>query len=171
MADTLAKLQLQELASKYGLNPNQLNSGVFRKVMEIHENDLDKMAHLNAEAMLADMREAANNITENATALRQRIHEYERKIETLGETLQPIIDAAQEYGSVISEKGRDALALYAALLKLNRATTTDGVKAVEGASYVVYAFLGGQATRSTVYTTTNKQKPDKRDTWEGWEEI
>lgn len=171
MADMEAKRQLQELARKYGLAPNQISSSVFQKIMAAHTDELNEMAILNAGAALDEMREAANNITQNATALRQRIHEYERKIETLGETLQPIIDAAQEYGSVTSEKARDALALYAALLKLNRATTTDGVKAVEGASYVVYAFLGGQATRSTVYTSTNKQKPDKRDTWEGWEEI
>lgn len=56
-----------------------------------------------------------------------------------------------------SKKSEDTLALYNAILSANSQITDDGQTAVESASHVVYAFLGGQAARNIVYANSAKE--------------
>lgn len=137
-------INVDDIMRKYGLSNAQARSAAVEKILEAHEDELDAAARQNAAEIVATMRNKASALEVKANAL-------EHKIIALADGLQPIIDAANDYGTVTSEKAKDALALYAALLKMNKAATIDGAKAVEAASYVVYAFLGGQAARNIVY--------------------
>jgi hypothetical protein len=69
----------------------------------------------------------------------------------VSDTIQSIAEAQSEYGTITDEKAKTVVALYAALLIMNEKAGADGSDAVRNASYVVYAYLGGQAKRQITY--------------------
>lgn len=84
--------------------------------------------------------------------LKSEYDELKHKMDSVSETILAVVDAQKEHGAVTDDKAKNVLALYAALLGMSRKAGASGDDAVRNASYVVYAYLGGQAKREITYT-------------------
>lgn len=80
-------------------------------------------------------------------------------MESVSDTILSITEAQNEYGTITDNKAKTVLALYAALLSMNEKAGAEGAEAVRDASYVVYAYLGGQAKRQITYADNQQPKP------------
>ena len=69
----------------------------------------------------------------------------------MSDTLLALSEAQKEHGEVTEEKAKNLIALYGALLTMNEKCGADGPEAVNNASYVAYAYLGGQAKREQIF--------------------
>ena len=79
--------------------------------------------------------------------------ELRKKIESASDTLLATSEAQNEHGEVTEEKTKNLIALYGALLTMNEKCGAEGPEAVNNASYVAYAYLGGQAKREQIFVT------------------
>lgn len=75
------------------------------------------------------------------------------KLDSLSSTLLAVSEAQEQHGAVTDEKARNIIALYGALLAMSQKAGADAEDAVRNASYILYAYLGGQARRDITYVT------------------
>ena len=115
-------------------------------------------ADVTVRAFLADNKDASLVLAEaNAQVemMRKIVNEAQAQLRNLKEELSATTDvilsireAQEEHGAIADQRAKDALALYAALLNMNKKMGTNGLDAITPAGYMVYAYLGGQARRN-----------------------
>ena len=93
------------------------------------------------------MRKQVNTAYDELTKVRHQRDVITSQIEEVSQTIVAIKDAQGEYGELQTEKAKDVLALYGALLTINKRMGVDIQQSASNAGYIVYAFLGGQARR------------------------
>lgn len=135
--------EMIEFLTKHGLTKIQAQSKTAALCAEYFMPDDAKLLIAEAAHQVEAMRAAE-------IRLKRRYDELEATILNSVKTVQGIVDAQNEYGPPADEKAHSALALYAALLNMNLRAGCSPDRAVDGASFPVYAFLGGQATRNIV---------------------
>ena len=103
--------------------------------------------------LLEEARLQVTEMQRTVNQLRIKYGELKKKIESVSDTLLAISEAQKEHGEVTEEKAKNLIALYGALLTMNEKCGADGPKTINNASYVVYAYLGGQAKREQIFVT------------------
>ncbi len=99
--------------------------------------------------------------------MRRKHDSIARQMETVTGTLQAIREVQEEYGDVTEEKAKNAIALYAGLISVARKAGADGADAVENASYILYAYLGGQAARN-INTNDGERRAHSEQRFSEW---
>lgn len=139
----------QKLKEATGLNEYQISGSIAQKVFEFFAEEDDKTIH-------AEMLNQMIEIRKNAEEIQKSLKETEYLIKELQ-------NAADVMKNVEDSKTKDAIWLYSFLINQGRILMASPDKTVEGASYVLYAFFGGQAKRE--YTFSQNDKKD--ESWHG----
>ncbi len=137
--------ELKERLMAAGLTKQQASSATAETLVRLFMDDDSKILIREAQQQVSEMREL----------VRKLHHDYNsiiEKMNSVSDTLLSITEAQNEYGVITDDKAKNLVALYAALLSMNEKSGSDGSEAVRNASYVVYAYLGGQAKRQITYT-------------------
>ena len=136
---------LKERLIAAGLTKQQATSATAETLVRLFMNDDGKILIHEAKQQVTEMRELV-------CRLQQDYYSLLEKMKSVSDTILSITEAQNEYGTVTDNKAKTVLALYAALLSMNEKAGAEGAEAVRNASYVVYAYLGGQARRQITYT-------------------
>ena len=129
-----------------GLNKQQATSVTAETLVKLFMPEDGKMLLEEARLQVTEMQRTVNQ-------LKIEYGELKKKIESVSDTLLAISEAQKEHGEVTEEKAKNLIALYGALLTMNEKCGADGPEAVNNASYVAYAYLGGQAKREQIFVT------------------
>ena len=143
---------LKERLMAAGLTKQQASSATAETLVRLFMNDDGKILIREARQQVSEMRELV-------LSLRHDYNSVLEKMNTVSATIISITEAQNEYGTITDEKAKNVVALYAALLSMNEKAGADGSDAVRNASYVVYAYLGGQAKRQITYM--DNQQPNQ----------
>lgn len=143
---------LKERLIAAGLTKQQASSTTAETLVHLFMNDDGKILIHEARQQVSEMRELV-------LSLRHDYNSVLEKMNTVSATIISITEAQNEYGTITDEKAKNVVALYAALLSMNEKAGADGSDAVRNASYVVYAYLGGQAKRQITYM--DNQQPNQ----------
>lgn len=127
-----------------GLSKQQANSVTAETLVNLFTNDDGKTLIAEAKRQVAEMSNTVRSLKKDYEDLRS-------KIDSIAGTLITINEAQEQYGTVSDEKARNAIALYAALLNMNKKAGSNGADSVTNAGYILYAYLGGQAKRDISY--------------------
>ena len=127
-----------------GLTKQQANSVTAETLVNLFMNDDGKTLIAEARRQVAEMSKTVRLLTKD-------YEELKAKIDSIAGTLTTINEAQEQYGSVTDEKAKNIIALYAALLSMNRKAGSSGPDSVINAGYILYAYLGGQAKREISY--------------------
>ena len=136
---------LKERLIAAGLTKQQATSATAETLVRLFMNDDSKILIHEAKQQVTEMRELVSHLQQDYYSLLE-------KMESVSDTILSITEAQNEYGTITDNKAKTVLALYAALLSMNEKAGAEGAEAVRNASYVVYAYLGGQAKRQITYT-------------------
>ena len=136
---------LKERLIAAGLTKQQASSATAETLVRLFMNDDGKILIREARQQVSEMRELV-------LSLRHDYNSVMEKMNAVSATILSITEAQSEYGAITDEKAKNVVALYAALLSMNEKAGADGSDAVRNASYVVYAYLGGQAKRQITFT-------------------
>ena len=135
---------LKERLMAAGLTKQQASSATAETLVRLFMSDDGKILIREARQQVSEMRELV-------LSLRHDYNSVIEKMNAVSATILSITEAQSEYGAITDEKAKNVVALYAALLSMNAKAGADGSDAVRNASYVVYAYLGGQAKRQITY--------------------
>jgi hypothetical protein len=143
---------LKERLIAAGLTKQQATSATAETLVRLFMNDDGKILIHEAKQQVTEMRELV-------CRLQQDYYSLLEKMKSVSDTILSITEAQNEYGTITDNKAKTVLALYAALLSMNEKAGAEGAEAVRDASYVVYAYLGGQAKRQITYADNQQPKP------------
>ena len=143
---------LKERLIAAGLTKQQATSATAETLVRLFMNDDSKILIHEAKQQVTEMRELVSHLQQDYYSLLE-------KMESVSDTILSITEAQNEYGTITDNKAKTVLALYAALLSMNEKAGAEGAEAVRDASYVVYAYLGGQAKRQITYEDNQQPKP------------
>ena len=143
---------LKERLIAAGLTKQQATSATAETLVRLFMNDDSKILIHEAKQQVTEMRELVYRLQQDYYSLLE-------KMESVSDTILSITEAQNEYGTITDNKAKTVLALYAALLSMNEKAGAEGAEAVRDASYVVYAYLGGQAKRQITYADNQQPKP------------
>lgn len=106
------------------------------------------------------IKEAQRQVSEMREIVLKLKHEYQQlchKMEGISQAISDIAKAQETYGEITDEKGRNVVALYATILAMNERLGVDHDEAAQHASYISYAYLGGQAKREITLSGENEK--------------
>ena len=127
------------LMQKGGLSKTQATSAAAQTVVEMF---LQKEGH---DILIAEAQAQVSELSRQNAELARQFRDLQCNIMQQAGVLEAIAEAQQEYGSVKSERAKDALSLYGALLTVNKKNGISGEIGARNAGYITYAFLDGQA--------------------------
>ena len=136
---------LKERLMAAGLTKQQASSATAETLVRLFMSD-------DGNILIREARQQVSEMRELVLSLRHDYNSVMEKMNAVSDTILSITEAQSEYGAITDEKAKNVMALYAALLSMNAKAGADGSDAVRNASYVVYAYLGGQAKRQITYT-------------------
>ena len=125
-----------------GLTKQQANSVTADVVVNTCMPEEGKVLIAEANNQVSEMKKMVSD-------LKKQYLELEAKIGKINEVLTSVLEAREEYGAITEEKARNTVALYAALLNMNKKAGASDDECISNAGYVTYAYLGGQARRIT----------------------
>ena len=125
-----------------GLTKQQANSVTADVAVNVCMSEEGKYLIAEAKNQVSEMQTVVND-------LKRQYRELENKIGKINEVLTAVLEAREEYGAITEEKARNTVALYAALLNMNKKSGASDDECISNAGYVTYAYLGGQARRIT----------------------
>ncbi len=108
--------------------------------------------------LLAEASKQVDEMKQLIRELNAEYYELKRKMNAVSDNILAIAEAQHEHGEITDEKAKNVIALYSALLSMNERKGADPTEAVRNASYVMYAYLGGQAKREITYQS-DKNEP------------
>lgn len=135
-----------------GLTKQQASSVTAETLINLFMPDDGKKLINEAQRQVEEMQSLVSSLRADYTAIKQ-------KMDTVSETIIAINEAQNDHGSISDDGAKNVVALYAALLNMNEKAGATPTDAVQSASYVVYAYLGGQAKREISFSTDRKAIP------------
>ena len=129
-----------------GLTKQQATSTTANTLVRLFMPEDGKMLLQEAKQQVAEMQALVDRLKDEYTNL-------QGKLDSLSATLIAVSEAQEKHGSVTDEKARNIIALYGALLAMSQKAGADAEDAVRNVSYILYAYLGGQARRDITYVT------------------
>ena len=158
--------KLRELLLEKGLTKQQIDSPTAEKMIEIFGDSKTD----NAFSLLFDELKAKTIELENqrkdleakifitkATTTKALEEQFESFKEMLG-PIESAVDAMDEYGTITEEKAKNALSFFAAIARIGKDLKCDPNECMRSAGYIVYAYLGGQATRNIVAASPDERR-------------
>lgn len=136
--------KMKEQLMDMGLSKQQANSLTAEVVVDSFMNADEKTLLVEAQRQVQEMSDIVKDLRCESLRLVE-------KIDTAAGFLVDIAQAQEEHGILTDDKAKNAVALYAALLKMNERAGVRGMDSVESAGYITYAYLGGQAKREISY--------------------
>ena len=109
-------------------------------ITNLYMNEDGKILIAEAKRQVDQMRAVINSLEYEYRMLKS-------KISDISDNLLSVIDAQKEHGTITDDKAKNIVALYASLLSMNQNMGADPNDSVKNASYILYAYLGGQAKR------------------------
>ena len=103
--------------------------------------------------LIQEARQQVDEMKALVDKLKGEYNELKGRLDSLSATLIAVSEAQEQHGAVTDEKARNIIALYGALLAMSQKAGADAEDAVRNASYILYAYLGGQARRDITYVT------------------
>lgn len=142
--DRLTSEVQKMLMDKLDLAKSQADSSTAFKLYNYFQNASEKemleMAACQVEAMAKTVENLQNEYDVTVA-----------KIKLINDTVVAIHESTEKYGKITDEQAKNAVAAYAALLTMNdNIKDASGDAKIRGASFVIYALLGGEA-RSYTY--------------------
>lgn len=131
-----------------GLTKQQATSVTAETITKLYMNDDGKMLIAEAKHQVDEMQEILRNLKADYYAIKS-------KMEAISDNVLSIMNAQNEFGEITDEKAKNVIALYSAILSMNEKKGADPTEAVRNASFVLYAYLGGQARRDITYLPEN----------------
>ena len=129
-----------------GLTKQQATSTTANTLVRLFMPEDGKMLLQEAKQQVAEMQALVDRLKDEYTNL-------QGKLDSLSSTLLAVSVAQEQHGAVTDEKARNIIALYGALLAMSQKAGADAEDAVRNVSYILYAYLGGQARRDITYVT------------------
>ena len=133
-----------------GLTKQQAMSVTAETITNLFMPDDGKILIAEANKQVAEMKQLIRDLNAD-------YYELKRKMNAVSDNILAIAEAQQEHGEITDEKANNVIALYSALLSMNERKGADPTEAVRNASYVMYAYLGGQAKREINYQTDKNE--------------
>ena len=103
--------------------------------------------------LIQEARQQVDEMKALVDKLKGEYNDLKGRLDSLSSTLLAVSEAQEQHGAVRDERARNIIALYGALLAVSQKAGADAEDAVKNASYVLYAYLGGQARRDITYVT------------------
>lgn len=103
--------------------------------------------------LIQEARQQVDEMKALVDKLKGEYNDLKGRLDSLSSTLLAVSEAQEQHGAVTDERARNIIALYGALLAMSQKAGADAEDAVKNASYVLYAYLGGQARRDITYVT------------------
>ena len=114
-----------------------------------------KAAHQIVDALMDDYsREMVDEAKRQVEEQRAITRELKAQYDSINDILVAVTHVEDEYGHIVDEDAKTVVSLYATLLEMNKKACEykyDGMESIRNASYILYAFLGGQARRDITY--------------------
>lgn len=155
------------LMEKGGLSKQQAQSATAEVCVKLFMDDDGKLLLEETQRQLnqivVDARKEVSSLACSNSNARRDLHSLLSQIESCTKTVSAIVEAQGEYGKVEDSKAKDTLALYGALLAMNEKTNADDNVKLRCASYVVWAYLGGEAS-TKIYADFWKDDKDEKNT-------
>ena len=129
-----------------GLTKQQATSTTANTLVRLFMPEDGKMLIQEAKKQVDEMQSLVDKLKGEYSDLKARL-------DGLSSTLLAVNEAQTQHGTVTDEKARNIIALYGALLAMSQKAGADAEDAVKNASYILYAYLGGQARRDVTYVT------------------
>ena len=129
-----------------GLTKHQASSATTETLVQLFMNEDGKILIKEAQRQVSEMQKLV-------ASLRTEYDELKQRISDISDSLLAITEAQKEHGEVTEDRAKNLVALYGTLISINEHTGADPADAVKNASYIVYAYLGGQAKREIAYTS------------------
>lgn len=136
---------LQQYLMSCGLSKTQAESTTTRKLFEIFMNS-------DAKVLMAESRNVVHTMKECCAQTEADYLKLKNEIDEAGKAVKAITDAKEQFGEITDDKVKNTLVLYSAVLSMNEKAGAHGVDAITGASYIAYAYLGGQAKREITFS-------------------
>ncbi len=134
-----------------GLTKQQAISATAETTANALMGENEKMLIREARAQVDEMIEHYQNLVSQYNSVVKRIDE-------VSGLMKSVVEAQNEYGQITDEKARTVVALTATLLKMFNDSGADEDKSATNVSYIVYAFLGGEAR--TFMPMSDDSKPN-----------
>ncbi len=132
-----------------GLTKQQATSITAETITNLYMADDSKMLIAEAKRQVDEMRETLRALQADYLATKA-------KMAAVSDNILAITEAQNNFGEITDEKAKNVIALYSAILSMNEKRGADSTEAVKNASFVLYAYLGGQAKREINYLTDNE---------------
>ena len=134
-----------------GVDKTAASSAAAKKIVDALMDEGQKVVIEEAEAQVLAMRKIVSDC-------KSEYLRVQKCIEDIDQFTKDVRAAQDEHGELTDERAKNAVTMYAALMKMNsaayadarnncRSTEINPNQIVKAASYCVYAFLGGQARR------------------------
>lgn len=134
-----------------GLTKQQATSVTAETITNLYMDEDSKILIDEAKHQVDEMQATLN-------ALKTDYYALKGHIDAMSDNILAVIEAQKEFGTITDEKARNVIALYSAIMAMNEKRGVDPTEAVKNASFVLYAFLGGQAKREITYQS-DKNEP------------
>lgn len=154
-------------AMKYGLQKQQIAStkgaqAVYKELVgNNNEALIDRALAEEAKREIAEIRNMRMKMEKFFFNIQRDYEQLAKKINSASSVIDAIKESQDDYGTVGSDKGKDLLSLYAALMSLNQKMRIDPNESAKQVGYMMYAYLGGQAKREITYTGDRSKNPRK----------
>ncbi len=131
-----------------GLTKQQATSVTAETITNLYMADDGRILIAEAKRQVDEMRETLRSLQADYLSTKA-------KMAAVSDNILAITEAQNDYGKITDEKAKNVIALYSAILSMNEKRGADPTEAVRNASFVLYAYLGGQAKREINYLTDN----------------
>lgn len=131
-----------------GLTKQQATSVTAETITNLYMADDGRILIAEAKRQVDEMRETLSSLQADYLSTKA-------KMAAVSDNILAITEAQNDYGKITDEKAKNVIALYSAILSMNEKRGADPTEAVRNASFVLYAYLGGQAKREINYLTDN----------------
>lgn len=132
-----------------GLTKQQATSVTAETITNLYMADDGRILIAEAKRQVDEMRETLSSLQADYLSTKA-------KMAAVSDNILAITEAQNDYGKITDEKAKNVIALYSAILSMNEKRGADPTEAVRNASFVLYAYLGGQAKREINYLTDNE---------------
>lgn len=129
-----------------GLSKQQAMSATANAVATIFSSMDDRELHEEALKVLEKMEDLVSNAQQTYYSTIRKYSDTIEKLATISEKVGKFVELRDEIGAASSEKAKEATALYSSLIALGVSSGANPTTAVINAGYILYAYLGGQAS-------------------------
>ncbi len=134
-----------------GLTKQQATSVTAETITNLYMNEDSKILIAEAKRQIDEMQKILNSLKADYFSLKSHI-------DAISDNILAVMAAQKEFGTITDEKAQNVVALYSAILSMNEKRGVDPTEAVKNASFVLYAFLGGQAKREITYLSDSDSR-------------